>query len=59
MAEFSLPANSKVTTGKTFPPPGDAERAAVAAALADGPREEVAADLLWALLNSKEFTFNH
>ena len=40
-------------------PPGDAERAAVAAALADGPREEVAADLLWALLNSKEFTFNH
>lgn len=40
-------------------PPRDAERAAVAAALADGPREEVAADLLWALLNSKEFTFNH
>lgn len=40
-------------------PPSDAERAAVAAALADGPREEIAADLLWALLNSKEFTFNH
>lgn len=40
-------------------PPRDAEREAVAAALAGGNREEVAADLLWALVNSKEFTFNH
>ncbi len=36
------------------------ETTAVTAALAGGdPREEVFRDLLWALLNSKEFAFNH
>jgi hypothetical protein len=41
-------------------PPSAAEAAAVKGALADGgPRDEVFRDLLWALLNSKEFTFNH
>jgi hypothetical protein len=41
-------------------PPTAAETAAVTKALADGgAREEVFRDLLWALLNSKEFTFNH
>ena len=40
-------------------PPRSAEREAVAGMLAGAGREEVAADLLWALLNSKEFTFNH
>lgn len=35
------------------------ERVAVDAALATGERAEVGADLFWALLNSKEFTFNH
>ena len=40
--------------------PMPAERAAVREQLAAGdPREDVFADLLWALLNSKEFTFNH
>ncbi len=40
--------------------PTEAERAAVAKALATGdPREEVCRDLFWALLNSKEFAFNH
>ena len=39
--------------------PDSGERAAVDAALAGGERGEVAADLFWALLNSKEFTFNH
>ena len=41
-------------------PPTAAEQAAVAQALADGDdREEVFRDLFWALLNSKEFAFNH
>ena len=40
--------------------PTEAERAAVAKAFAAGdPREEVCRDLFWALLNSKEFAFNH
>jgi len=39
--------------------PDARERAAVDVALEDGERGEVASDLLWALLNSKEFTFNH
>ena len=39
--------------------PTDAERSAVQAALKGGPRDEVFHDLLWALLNSKEFVFNH
>lgn len=40
-------------------PPRATELQATGAALAQGSREEVAADLLWALVNSKEFTFNH
>jgi hypothetical protein len=40
-------------------PPTEAERAAVQKALADGARDEVLRDLFWALLNSKEFSFNH
>ena len=39
--------------------PLPAERAAVDAALSGADRGEVASDLLWALLNAKEFTFNH
>jgi hypothetical protein len=40
--------------------PRSAERDAVEAALAVGaPREAVLGDLLWALVNSKEFVFNH
>jgi hypothetical protein len=40
--------------------PSAKETAAVAKALADGgARDEVFRDLFWALLNSKEFTFNH
>ncbi len=39
--------------------PGEAEQAAVKQALALGDREQVFADLLWALMNSKEFAFNH
>jgi hypothetical protein len=40
-------------------PPRAGELKAARAALATGdPREEVYRDLLWALLNSKEFTFN-
>jgi hypothetical protein len=41
-------------------PPSAKEAEAVTKALGDGgTREEVFRDLLWALLNSKEFTFNH
>jgi hypothetical protein len=41
-------------------PPTDQQNSAVIAALASGDkREEVFHDLLWALLNSKEFAFNH
>lgn len=39
--------------------PRDTERAAVHEALATGDRREVFHDLFWALLNSKEFAFNH
>jgi hypothetical protein len=39
--------------------PGPAELETVTRALAAGPREEAFSDLLWALLNSKEFAFNH
>jgi Protein of unknown function (DUF1549)/Protein of unknown function (DUF1553)/Bacterial Ig-like domain (group 2) len=39
--------------------PLPAERAAVDAALSGADRGEGASDLLWALLNAKEFTFNH
>ena len=39
--------------------PDGEERAAVDAALDGADRDEAAADLFWALLNSKEFTFNH
>lgn len=39
--------------------PSDAEIEASAAALASGEREAVFHDIFWALLNSKEFTFNH
>ena len=38
--------------------PSDAERAAVAGLLKDTPRADVYKDVLWALLNSKEFVFN-
>lgn len=39
--------------------PSEAEQAAVNAALATDNRDEVFADLFWALVNSKEFAFNH
>ena len=39
--------------------PGPGETAAIAGTMASGSREEVFRDLFWALLNSKEFTFNH
>jgi hypothetical protein len=40
--------------------PSDAARTAIRTALADGgSREESFSDLFWALLNSKEFAFNH
>jgi hypothetical protein len=40
-------------------PPSAVERDAVHKALAEGARDEVYRDLFWALLNSKEFAFNH
>ncbi len=40
-------------------PPSEAERSLVTTALAADTREAVFRDLFWALLNSKEFTFNH
>jgi hypothetical protein len=40
-------------------PPSARERAAVARELAADQREAVLRDLFWALLNSKEFSFNH
>jgi hypothetical protein len=44
-------------------PPDDEERALFAQALAaaaDAPeRQRVASDMLWALVNSTEFSFNH
>jgi hypothetical protein len=39
--------------------PREAERKAVTRLLADGDRTETLRDLFWALLNSKEFVFNH
>ncbi len=39
--------------------PSDAERLAVSNVLTAENRNEVFADLFWALLNSKEFAFNH
>lgn len=39
--------------------PTEAELQSIDAQLRGQDREEVLADLLWALLNSKEFTFNH
>jgi hypothetical protein len=39
--------------------PVETERTAIEQALAGGDRTEVFRDLLWALLNSKEFAFNH
>ncbi len=39
--------------------PSEPEKEAVRKALADGERGEVFRDLFWALLNSKEFSFNH
>ncbi len=40
-------------------PPTAEERRAVQAALAGGDRQAVYADLMWALVNSKSFAFNH
>jgi hypothetical protein len=40
-------------------PPSAPERDACRKALAEGARDEVYRDLFWALLNSKEFAFNH
>ena len=39
--------------------PRDAEREPLRRAFQDADRTEVATDLLWALLNTKEFAFNH
>lgn len=39
-------------------PPSAAERATVKGLLKDAPRSDVYKDVLWALLNSKEFLFN-
>ena len=39
--------------------PTESEQQQIAAALAKDPREAVFPDLFWALLNSKEFAFNH
>ncbi|HEY1186265.1 MAG TPA: DUF1549 domain-containing protein, partial [Gemmata sp.] len=39
-------------------PPGDSERATIKGLLKDAPRNDVYKDVLWALLNSKEFLFN-
>jgi hypothetical protein len=39
--------------------PTSEESSALARSLAAGPKEEVYQDLFWALLNTKEFAFNH
>ncbi len=49
--ELFLATLSRLPTAK--------ELAVVKAQLADGGREEVFRDLFWALMNSKEFSFNH
>ncbi len=57
------PDNNKVTDALYLASiarlPTDAERALLNTALANDGRELVFRDLLWALLNSKDFTFNH
>jgi len=60
---LKLPDNARVTEeifliALSRPPTND-EKAAIQSALAAGAREEVFADLFWALLNTKEFAFNH
>jgi hypothetical protein len=40
-------------------PPSDAERAEWEPRLSGANRADMAADLFWALLNAREFTFNH
>jgi hypothetical protein len=40
-------------------PPSDAEREVLRQQFDEADRMEVASDLFWALLNAKEFTFNH
>lgn len=40
-------------------PPSDAERADWEPRLSGSNRADIAADLFWALLNAREFTFNH
>jgi len=40
-------------------PPSNAERSLFLSQLGTDPRDAVFRDLFWALLNSKEFTFNH
>lgn len=40
-------------------PPSDADREFLRQQFDDADRMEVASDLFWALLNAKEFTFNH
>ncbi|MCA9070280.1 MAG: hypothetical protein KDA84_15205, partial [Planctomycetaceae bacterium] len=46
-----------VTLGR---PPLAEERAAATAIMSEGPtRKEAAEDILWVLLNSTEFVFNH
>jgi len=44
------------TLGRT---PTAEEKSALSKSLATGPKEEVYQDLFWALLNTKEFAFNH
>ena len=39
--------------------PSEPERTAVTASLSSGARDLIFADLFWALLNAKEFAFNH
>ena len=39
--------------------PTAAEKAALDKALAEGDRKAVLQDALWAILNSKEFLYNH
>ena len=57
------PDNPAVTTAiflaTVSRPPTDTERVVVTASLTADKREAVFADLLWALINAKEFAFNH